>query len=259
VEVGALVNLRSLDASFNRLVHVPTEVGRLVRLEELVLNDNHLTRLPLSVDRRLSALGRLSVQYNTLEALPRNLRTITSLTVLDVRGNPFLPPSAQEASPNPVLVLNALTHHKASLAGGGGGGGEGSGGEGGDGRIGGRAGGSEGHRISPSCSRRENRGRERARARGGNGRQWSDASAPEVTAACGGTERGDEPECAGVGMLESRQRKYVARGDLGGGVRAGHTHTHTEREREALLEDGHDFEDDEDDVGIVRRLLLRRR
>ena len=60
-------------------------------------------------------------------------------------------------------------------------------------------------------------------------------------------------------MLESRQRKYVARGDLGGGVRAGHTHTHTEREREALLEDGHDFEDDEDDVGIVRRLLLRRR
>ena len=96
-------------------------------------------------------------------------------------------------------------------------------------------------------------------ARSGNGRQWSDASAPEVTAACGGTERGDEPECAGVGMLESRQRKYVARGDLGGGVRAGHTHTHTEREREALLEDGHDFEDDEDDVGIVRRLLLRRR
>ena len=38
----------------------------------------------------------------------------------------------------------------------------------------------------------------------------------------------------------------------------GDTHTHTEREREALLEDGHDFEDDEDDVGIVRRLLLRR-
>jgi hypothetical protein len=162
VEVGALVDLRSLDALFNRLIHVPTEVGRLVRLEELVLNDNHLTRIPLSVDRRLISLGRLSVQYNTLEAVQRNLRTITSLTVLDVRGNPFLQPSAQEASPNynPVLVLKAMTHHKASLAGGGGGG-EGSGGEGGDGRIGGGAGGSEGHRISPSCSRRENRGRQR--------------------------------------------------------------------------------------------------
>ena len=69
-------------------------------------------------------------------------------------------------------------------------------------------------------------------ARSGNGRQWSDASAPEVTAACGGTERGDEPECAGVGMLESRQRPYVVRGDLGGC--GWETHTHIQREREKL-------------------------
>ena len=119
VEVGALVSLRSLDASFNRLIHVPAEVGRLAKLEELVLNDNHLTRLPLSLDRRMSSLGRLSVQYNTLEALPRNLRTITSLTELDVRGNPLLPPSAQQASPHPVHVLDALKQHKVGLAGGG--------------------------------------------------------------------------------------------------------------------------------------------
>ena len=106
--LGSLLHLQSINASFNRLLHVAAELANLPRLEELVLGDNQLSRLPASFDQRLTSLRRLALQYNKLEHLPRHLHRISSLTALDIRGNPLMPTEAQQASPEAAAVFDAL-------------------------------------------------------------------------------------------------------------------------------------------------------
>jgi len=211
--LGSLSRLQSLDASFNRLVHVASELGNLHRLEELELGDNQLLRLPASFDGRLTSLRRLGLPYNHLEQLPRHLHRISTLTSLDVRGNPLLPPDAQQASPQATAVFTALKASKAK-------------------RLAARAG-CNTSRVQDSDERGAGSGEEGIRLEDGGSRAY-----------CRSLEQG-EGEAAGAG--------HDGEAEVG---RSGDEHAGWAG---ALSDSSADPGSEDDEIELVRSLLLRRR
>ncbi|GFO04308.1 Ccr4-not transcription complex subunit 6-like [Plakobranchus ocellatus] len=58
-QIGCLMNLEHLDASYNHLEHLPREVGELVHLRELKLANNHIRELPCELGKcfQIQTLG----------------------------------------------------------------------------------------------------------------------------------------------------------------------------------------------------------
>jgi Leucine-rich repeat (LRR) protein len=98
-QVYALVNVVTLNLSSNNLTGSlccrsrQTHFSRLSKLEHLIVDDNQLTSVADAADAELDggAFGKLktlSVQNNSIAALPRKLLAGTMLQDLNLRGNP---------------------------------------------------------------------------------------------------------------------------------------------------------------------------
>ena len=86
--LGNLVNLVSLDLSFNRLFSLPDSIGNLCKLSELNLGFNKLSLFP-DTFCKLTALEQLYLNNNRITSLPGFLVDFRRLRVLDIRENPF--------------------------------------------------------------------------------------------------------------------------------------------------------------------------
>jgi hypothetical protein len=79
-------DLRSLDASGNRLTELPHELGHLTNLRQLLINGNQLSTIAPEIGN-LKKLQVLSASNNQIEALPRHIGRLRELTELRLDGN----------------------------------------------------------------------------------------------------------------------------------------------------------------------------
>ncbi|KAG9511081.1 Protein flightless-1, partial [Fragariocoptes setiger] len=84
-----LVGLLHLDLSNNLLKTVPPQLGRLTNLQTLVLSNNPLGEHQMRQIERLKSLRelRISNTQRTVQNMPRNLGTISTLVELDLSSN----------------------------------------------------------------------------------------------------------------------------------------------------------------------------
>lgn len=86
INISYLVNLVTLDLSYNKLVKLPPEIGRLVNLEHLNLEGNALVSIPIEIEN-LSVLSTLSLRINDLSLFPSSILKLKSLLNLDLSFN----------------------------------------------------------------------------------------------------------------------------------------------------------------------------
>ncbi len=90
LNLTALVKLKRLDVSFNKLTALPNfQVPQPVQLEEIWIGNNSLEKLPTdeSYWKALTHLKVLVLERNKLRALCPQLANLVALEVLDVRNN----------------------------------------------------------------------------------------------------------------------------------------------------------------------------
>jgi Leucine-rich repeat (LRR) protein len=85
-EIGSLLFLRDLRASFNLLSRLPTEIGKCRSLRRLILNGNRLEFLCEEVGQ-LHLLEELVLSENFLEEIPPTIPLLHSLRVLKLQAN----------------------------------------------------------------------------------------------------------------------------------------------------------------------------
>ena len=88
VEIGQLTQLTVLYLDDNKLSHLPVEIGLLTQLTKLHLYNNKLTHLPVEIGL-LTQLTKLGLSENNLTHLPVEIGQLTQLTVLYLSGNPI--------------------------------------------------------------------------------------------------------------------------------------------------------------------------
>ena len=108
-EIGQLLNLKSLDLSWNQLSSIPPEIGQLASLEVLNLRKNELSSLPSEIGQ-LSNLQKLDLSRNNLISLHPEIGKLSNLTKLELTENELttLPPEIGQLSNLKFLRLNEL-------------------------------------------------------------------------------------------------------------------------------------------------------
>ncbi|KHJ95090.1 hypothetical protein OESDEN_04970 [Oesophagostomum dentatum] len=86
VDIGQLVNLRSLEARDNLIRTLPASITHMKNLQVIDLGQNELDQLPAEIGC-LESLRELYVDSNDLEALPEQLTKCTYLEQLDASEN----------------------------------------------------------------------------------------------------------------------------------------------------------------------------
>lgn len=84
--INQLVNLKTLNLSFNRLSAIPSEIKKLTNLSTLSLDGNKIVTLPDEITN-LTSLTSLSVSRNMLSTLPTEIGKLTNLVIFDVSVN----------------------------------------------------------------------------------------------------------------------------------------------------------------------------
>nr|XP_020477103.1 toll-like receptor 13 [Monopterus albus]XP_020477104.1 toll-like receptor 13 [Monopterus albus] len=82
--VCKMPNLRSLDLSNNNVVSFSVKPGTCTQLTELDLTSDHITKLSIQSMKRLRSLV---AENNLLTKVPDDIRTLSSLEILDLSGN----------------------------------------------------------------------------------------------------------------------------------------------------------------------------
>lgn len=95
-EIGNCVNITRLVLASNLIESLPEELGTLTKLKTLVLDNNRISSLPDSIGS-LKALTTLSACECELTTLPTTLSTCTSLTTVKCSKNTSLDSSALDA------------------------------------------------------------------------------------------------------------------------------------------------------------------
>jgi hypothetical protein len=105
--VGALDQLRTLDAEHDSLTSLPREIGQLKVLKVLNLRGNGLTSLPAEIGG-LDSLSDLVVSENHLSSLPAEIGSLGALEMLDASGNELtsLPTEVTNCRSLTALVLS---------------------------------------------------------------------------------------------------------------------------------------------------------
>eukprot|EP00981_Chlorochromonas_danica_P007020 scaffold1524_cov182-Ochromonas_danica.AAC.4 len=96
-DIGVLKQLEYLELTSNELKILPISLCQCTALKQLLLNDNHLLRLPDDLGR-LPNLTLLNVSVNHLKALPSTLGFCEPLKTLSVSENPIEDPPPTEFS-----------------------------------------------------------------------------------------------------------------------------------------------------------------
>jgi Leucine-rich repeat (LRR) protein len=84
--IGNLVNLTSLELSWNRLQTLPESIGNLGNLTELRLDFNRLQTLPESIGNLVN-LTDLKLFFNVFQTLPESIGNLVNLTDLSLGFN----------------------------------------------------------------------------------------------------------------------------------------------------------------------------
>jgi internalin A len=102
LEIGQLINLKSLCLSNNKLKTLPESISKLTKLTYLGVRCNQLSILPESVSQ-LTNLKSLHLSNNKFKDLPESIGQLSKLTSLDLSNNKinFLPKS--------IIQLTSLT------------------------------------------------------------------------------------------------------------------------------------------------------
>lgn len=86
-QVGSLINLTSVDLSYNRLQYIPAEIGNLTNLTALVVTKNYLKSVPYTIGYLIN-LKKLKLSKNRIKKLPPCLLArVTNLEQLDLSSN----------------------------------------------------------------------------------------------------------------------------------------------------------------------------
>lgn len=86
VEIGNLVNLKSLSIRHTSFTKLPKEIGNLMNLEWLTLDNNSLTELPKEIGNLVNLKG-LYLWGNNLTLLPHEIGNLTNLEWLYLQDN----------------------------------------------------------------------------------------------------------------------------------------------------------------------------
>uniref|UniRef100_H3DN11 Disease resistance R13L4/SHOC-2-like LRR domain-containing protein n=1 Tax=Tetraodon nigroviridis TaxID=99883 RepID=H3DN11_TETNG len=105
--IGNLSQLTYLNASNNFLTAegLPPSIGSLTNLKTLNLGLNKLNSLPPTF-AGLHALQVLKLFYNHFVVLPEFLKGLSSLTKLDIKGNPLKDQEVTEESEDKVILVH---------------------------------------------------------------------------------------------------------------------------------------------------------
>ena len=82
VEIGNLVNSKTLSLYKNQLTSLPIEIGNLVNLQDLNLSHNQLTSLPVEIGNLVN-LQELHLAWNQLTSLPVEILNFINILYLD--------------------------------------------------------------------------------------------------------------------------------------------------------------------------------
>ena len=91
--ICALIYLRSLDLSRNKISEIPDEMRFLSALEVLILHRNKLQKLSTALSQ-LTYLRALDLSYNNLNSISIELENLSRLEDLNLSENPSLDPNA---------------------------------------------------------------------------------------------------------------------------------------------------------------------
>ncbi|BAZ08233.1 Miro domain-containing protein [Calothrix sp. NIES-4071] len=85
-KIGHLVNLQSLRLSNNQLSNIPAEIGELVNLQSFDLGFNELSNIPAEIGHLVN-LQSLYLRVNQLSNIPAEIGELANLQSLDLRDN----------------------------------------------------------------------------------------------------------------------------------------------------------------------------
>jgi internalin A len=106
-EIGELKKLKYLKLSGNKLESLPPELGRLNKLECLSLGSTIIFPRRSEIINRLAEINHPTTKPANIKTLPVEIKNITNLKYLDLRGNSLpVPPEILEKVSEPKLVLN---------------------------------------------------------------------------------------------------------------------------------------------------------
>ncbi len=100
-EMGELKKLKYLKLSGNKLENLPAELGQLSKLECLSLGSTIIFPRRNETINRLAAINHPTTRPASIKTLPVEIKNITSLKYLDLRGNSL---------PVPPEILEKLMH-----------------------------------------------------------------------------------------------------------------------------------------------------
>lgn len=84
--IGQLIQLKSIDGSYNNLTTLPESIGSLSKLTTLNLENNQLTALPESLTQ-LKNLETLNLESNKLTRLPESMGNLSNLRSIQLQNN----------------------------------------------------------------------------------------------------------------------------------------------------------------------------
>jgi len=85
--ISRLKNLKQLNLSHNQLVELPSSVRHLTKLHSLALDYNQIVSIPDKVVANLSRLAKLTISNNKLRSLPYSINNLDALIELNVSHN----------------------------------------------------------------------------------------------------------------------------------------------------------------------------
>ncbi|MDD3303009.1 MAG: prepilin-type N-terminal cleavage/methylation domain-containing protein [Candidatus Gracilibacteria bacterium] len=111
-----LINLSSLDLTYNEISEIPSGLGNLTNLHELYISENLLTSLPALIGT-LTNLNYLNANNNQLTKLSDDIINLVNLTYFDLRRNDGLGNLAQRFSKNYITTGVLYTENNITTSG----------------------------------------------------------------------------------------------------------------------------------------------